>query len=473
MTEETQECNICIEKYTQQTRKKVICPSCNYECCSVCYKQFILNDTTQQAHCMNCNVAFTNDFLNLNFSKTWNNGEYRNHRTQLLFQEQKSHLPDTESYVQDLNAADVLLEQAKQKRSNIKDINDSYTNKVTVYHERIQELTDMIQSAQSEIRKLNRECGKTTRPLFKEAGEWEKQAYDLINGTSHKEKEKRSFLMNCCVDGCKGFINNKYKCGLCDAVVCSKCHQIKDENHECNEDDVKTVEEIKKSCKNCPKCGIPTQKISGCPQMWCVECHAVWNWNTGELDKSGRVHNPHYYHYLRNGDTNSIRREMGDVLCGGDVDGIELRQAFHFDGQGYILALSYEILQNVNHVADHEMRRFQEAGFQELRSLRVAYLKNHIDESQWVSELKKYERRERKKKDYRDVLGLYVASIQDLLRNSVDRRHLYVHEMIQMKDYTNSVLDKLNTQYNIKGFQLEYINVTHNMYATHLNITHI
>ena len=166
-----------------------------------------------------------------------------------------------------------------------------------------------------------------------------------------RKRRKEKFLVHCCMNNCKGFVNNKYVCGLCETEMCSKCHKPKNENHECNEDDVKTVEEIKKSCKNCPKCGIPTHKISGCPQMWCVECHVVWDWNTGEIDRSGRIHNPHYYQFLRNGDANNVRREQGDMLCGGDVDGLELRQAFlqsklSYDLRTNMLNVGYAVIEH-------------------------------------------------------------------------------------------------------------------------------
>ena len=62
------ECNICIEKYTKVTRKQLQCPACSYNVCTNCMKQYIINNTTEEAHCMNCKVRFTNDFLNNHFT---------------------------------------------------------------------------------------------------------------------------------------------------------------------------------------------------------------------------------------------------------------------------------------------------------------------------------------------------------------------------------------------------------------------
>ena len=76
----------------------------------------------------------------------------------------------------------------------------------------------------------------------------------------------------CEQDGCRGFLNRQGKCGVCNTWVCAKCHKVKaahhDPDHECNEDDVKTVALLTKETKPCPGCGINTQRISGCSQMW-------------------------------------------------------------------------------------------------------------------------------------------------------------------------------------------------------------
>ena len=473
------ECGICIEKYTKMTRKKITCPSCSFESCIQCLKQFVINDTTQEAHCMNCKVRFTNEFMNTHFTKKWINSEYRNHRTTLLFTEQKSHLPDTEGYVQDVILSEKIFEEVKEIRYQINMVNQSYDEKREPLRSKIRDLEMQIQDASRQLRILSEENSKSVRPLYNMVMDKENEAYQCLNGNKNKKVEKRHFLMNCCKNDCKGFVNNKYVCGLCETIMCSKCFKEKGEDHVCNEDDVKTVEEIKRSCKNCPKCGIPTQKISGCPQMWCVECHALWNWNTGAIDNSGRIHNPHYYQFLRNGDTNTIRREQGDVLCGGDVTAIELRHAFSIDHNSSVpmtqrksmLYVGFSIIEQLNHISEHEINKFAEAEQCVLRDLRVSYLRNKITEEEWKKELKIYEKKERKKKDYREVLGLYVASVQDLLRNSVELKILQVHAIKEMKDYANNVLEKLNKQYNVKGVKLEYINVKNTEYSRQNNIS--
>lgn len=470
------ECGICIEPFTKVARKKIVCPSCDFGACVVCTKHYIMNETTQDAHCMNCKVAFTNDFLVENFTKTWNNCDYRNHKTKLLFNEQKSHLPDTEVYVQDLIEADGIEEKMASNYEFIKGVNEKYTKLQRVHRDKINELQELIEQEKLALDKLYSAHSKEVKPYEQVNRELRRARDALVNGGEKKEKEKRQFLMHCCMEDCKGFVNNKYKCGLCETQMCGKCHKVNVEGHVCNEDDVKTVEMIKKTCKNCPKCGIPTHKISGCPQMWCVECHAVWNWNSGTLDTSGRVHNPHYYNFLRNGDANAIRRERGDVRCGGDVDGVELRLSLSRSTlqpreRQDMMNVGYLVIQDINHVVGYEMNKFRGADPTVLRNLRVQYLRNKLTDNEWKSELKKYERRERKKKDYREILGLYVASIQDILRNSVELHELQINDIVQMKKYANEVLGKLNKQYGIKGFELRYRKIDETAYSRRMNVT--
>jgi hypothetical protein len=73
---------------------------------------------------------------------------------------------------------------------------------------------------------------------------------------------------------------------------------VKEEGHECKEDDVSTVRLIRKETKPCPKCSTRISKIDGCDQMWCVECKTAFSWKSGNI-VNGAIHNPHYYEFLR------------------------------------------------------------------------------------------------------------------------------------------------------------------------------
>jgi hypothetical protein len=73
---------------------------------------------------------------------------------------------------------------------------------------------------------------------------------------------------------------------------------VKDEGHVCNPDDVSSARLIREETKPCPTCTTRIYKIDGCDQMWCIECKTAFSWKSGEI-VNGKIHNPHYYEYLR------------------------------------------------------------------------------------------------------------------------------------------------------------------------------
>jgi hypothetical protein len=121
----------------------------------------------------------------------------------------------------------------------------------------------------------------------------------------------RVFTMKCPGAECRGFLSTGYKCGICERSTCAHCliqYPIDDpqgEAHTCSEDDKKTVELIKKSCRNCPSCGMSIFRIEGCNQMFCTACNTAFDWATGQQLNTRQIHNPHYTDYLRRVDLGS------------------------------------------------------------------------------------------------------------------------------------------------------------------------
>ena len=119
---------------------------------------------------------------------------------------------------------------------------------------------------------------------------------EMMNEKVHSEK--KSFIMRCQVENCQGFLSTQYKCGLCKTNTCPTCYTVKDEGHVCNPDDVSSARMIREETKPCPTCTTRIYKIDGCDQMWCIECKTAFSWKSGEI-VNGKIHNPHYYEYLR------------------------------------------------------------------------------------------------------------------------------------------------------------------------------
>ena len=127
----------------------------------------------------------------------------------------------------------------------------------------------------------------------------------MIATIDYKKTAARTFTMKCPGAECRGFLSTAYKCGICERSTCAQClvqypiDDPKGETHVCNEDDKKTVEEIKKSCRNCPSCGMSIYRIEGCNQMFCTACNTAFDWASGAILNTRQIHNPHYTDYLR------------------------------------------------------------------------------------------------------------------------------------------------------------------------------
>ena len=113
--------------------------------------------------------------------------------------------------------------------------------------------------------------------------------------------ESKKFVMQCQNSGCRGMLSTQYKCGICTKHTCPKCFlaiEGEKDDHVCKQEDMDTVEELRKNTRPCPNCGLRISKIDGCDQMWCIECKTAFSWSKGTVEK-GVVHNPHYYQWMR------------------------------------------------------------------------------------------------------------------------------------------------------------------------------
>jgi len=123
----------------------------------------------------------------------------------------------------------------------------------------------------------------------------------IANEMGNPSSTARKFVMQCQTAGCRGMLSTQYKCDLCSKYTCPKCFvaiEGEKEAHECKQEDVDTVEELRKNTRPCPNCGMRISKIDGCDQMWCIECKTAFSWSKGTVER-GVVHNPHYYQWMR------------------------------------------------------------------------------------------------------------------------------------------------------------------------------
>ncbi len=279
-----------------------------------------------------------------------------------------------------------------------------------------------------------------------------------------EKKERKHFIKKCFNNDCRGFISNAWKCGLCNDYFCPDCHKKKnsrnDEDHVCDENEKLTVAHLKNDSKPCPNCGMPIQRISGCSQVWTPCCKIAFDWNTGKIDK-GRVHSPELYDYLRrNGGV--IPREVGDDVCGGNVDYIHIRNAF---SPSFWKTLMYEYILECNRYMQHISEVVlptlpNRLGVQDNSDLGVKYLVGDIDKDKWIKTLKIRVKKEEKNNNIYNILNMFVTVMNDLFRNLIETKNSKEFKMQvgKLTEYTNEQIERILKRYKSKDKQF-FVNI--------------
>jgi hypothetical protein len=299
-------CFICCETLNKSKNKKINCINveCNFVMCKECCKTYLLGITGEN-HCMNCKIQWNDDFIIDNLTRTFWNKDLKEYQKKVLFDIEKARLQEN-----------IVEAKCAIEAENIK-----LRNKEII--KLMKQLKIEKDLNNTKLYRLEKHPENFT---LNDNGELVN-----INNNDETNNKKTQFIMKCTFNECNGFLSSKYKCSLCSNYTCSKCfEQIgvyeNFEGHECKPENIESAKLIMKETRNCPNCGVCIFKIDGCDQMWCVQCHTTFSWKTGHIE-TGKVHNPHYFEYLRrNG--KDIPRDPQDIICGGIVDIYEFNQLF-------------------------------------------------------------------------------------------------------------------------------------------------
>ena len=432
------ECPICTDKFNLSTRKPIECQYCKFAVCRDCVKRYITMDT-RDPQCTSCKAVWDREVLETVMTKVFMTTDYRDHRKDILLERAKARMPEYQQKAHNELAArgiDQLCETLKGT---------------------VRELQDKIYELNEEIRRQMRD------------------AVMLRTGRAAVERERaeNKFVRGCPKEGCRGFLNQRYVCGICDTKCCSKCHVIKTEEHECNADDVATAELLKKDTKSCPKCSIPIFKIDGCDQMWCPECKTAFSWRTGQVE-TGRVHNPHYYEWMRQNGT--LPREPGDVpepVCNENVlpssermsawllntatyeDRYHYNRSFKSRSNGSKMMHIHRVLTHIHHVNIRTYER-EIAEYQRMDDIFVKYLLNELSDDDLKKELIQRERDTQKATAMLQVFQMLYAASVDVINQSVRNIKVYVQtdaipvitQLNQIREFANSAFIRYKKIYD-------------------------
>lgn len=455
------ECQICAEKFNKSKRKPIECIVCDGDpkplCCFSCFSRFLLSSTTDPT-CMFCKREVTMDFIYQNSTKTFID-EYNNYRFEMKFGIEKSRLPETQDEANRIKSQ-IRTQRELKRNANLQKI-VYYQRKLLdediYYIKRDRNDKTNVAEKVSEIAQLNVELTR----LWRDQIVLQRTLSDL----RYKKTAKTQFVKACPADNCRGFLSQAHKCGTCDQYFCATCNELKttrnEEEHVCNEDMKATLELIKKDSKPCPTCAIMIFRVSGCPQMWCVQCHTAFNWYTGKIDR-GYVHNPEYFRYLRE-QGQVIPRNPNDIAdgCNGRIPLMsELRR--NLDKEYDKLWVGwYDFL---NHVRWYMLpnQNFNNADYSEYR---IAYLNNEITMEYWKKSLKMKMKKDEVMRERFLILDMYCNVFSDLFTNLLMDKDLptFNKNALQIFAYTNEQMAKLNKKYGSTDSRYHLRNDNHNI----------
>jgi hypothetical protein len=302
------ECSVCLGNFDIIDA----CSKCEVRTCIKCMKHLLLT-SLQHPCCHGCELPITRVDLVLKINKSFVFGPLKQHIEDLLWDAEQPRLITLQQiYTGMLGTMDEVKDLIIQLRTL-----PSYMTKT--------ELMIPLRTAAQDptLQCLTSKIQEITKLLRPSTGE-RKLKDALIRQIRHKlanisskvkiDVEEDRHFKKCSGDNCNGYIIDGI-CGMCTTKMCLKCEKIFEVDHECDENDVASVELIKKETKQCPKCKTNIFKIEGCYQMWCTQCNVAFDWKTGKQLLSRNIHNPHYFEYLRQlHDDDDIVRQLHDDI---------------------------------------------------------------------------------------------------------------------------------------------------------------
>lgn len=429
------ECTVCCESYNKSDRKKIMCHHCAYESCTSCNKRVLL-ESVHEPHCINCRKAWSLDFMTKNFTHAFITKEYRANRENVYFKEEETHFPSLISEAErqkKLDEYDDTLKKLAKERT----LNDAKEDQLVREQRAIErKLTAQIDQVDTLRRKI----------FFKQIS-----------------REKRTVVMKCPIGECKGFLDTKFHCALCDTHVCKECHvkkeSEKDDTHVCNPDNVATVLELARNTKPCPNCHAHIYKTDGCDQMFCVQCHTPFSWRTGRVE-NGVIHNPHYFEALRAGNIRHQRHHPHQGGCGvmreSRVVNKILTQFFSSEqiSDPQIRRKMYDdmfgIYQQLVHHRAVTLRAFTRVVDRE--DERIKFMIGKLEEKKFKQRLYVHRQTSNRRIEEQQIIDTYVNMGEDIFRNLAEDNVIHSFEQLRtLQDITFDAISGIDHKYQHKG----------------------
>jgi len=415
-------CGACFE--TIEDDGGISC-SCGTDCCRDCMQRWILVDEEKEPGCIGCRRVYSQDQILSVMDKAFSR-PYSEWRSRFLFQKELAYMAD------DMEDAG----RERQRREVQLDINKLLARKKQVM--RVKKNRHLCGDINAELARARERIAPLRRAAGRAGG-----------GTA---PSKKVLIQPCITSGCRGFIALPgYRCSMCNKSICERCHQDATNHEKCEPEHIESATMIMRDTKACPRCAVRIFKISGCDQMWCVQCHCTFLWSSGRpVAHDSAVHNPHYFEWLFRNDVHgggggAAVDNNGE--CGGNAFYERLFLALRrLDMDNYQCKQRvYEFIRCIIHVENVILPRYQ-TDHRSNKDIRIAYLLGDMDRERIQSLMYKRERRFLK----RDALFQIMVIGSEAWKNSVFRfitedqdETRLIADVNHTAEYVNETIDSI------------------------------
>lgn len=510
-------CTVCTERFNKTTRRLTECCYCKYTSCVSCVKRYLLG-TSEDPHCMSCRRGWSVEYIDSLLSHAFRAGDLARHRENVLLDRERSMLPATQVYVE----ADIRNrkydERLKSLRAEFHALERRFrrfcTRRIRIRNmdplAATPDLDDV--DADTEVTPTGPHPPPVTTTFIKpcptdgcrgflstayRCGICETRlcsaCHEVIvppNAPAAAENDSDSDAET---ETAETETAETAETAETEAAGASETGETETDEaavvppprptfrelraaHVCNADVVASVRAIASDSKACPKCGAMIFRVSGCAQMYCTVpgCGTAFDFVTG-LVSSGRIHNPHYYEFLRRTGNGEVPREPGDAPGGCENDDADAVPPVHALNV-LLTSPTGVVVLNLHRFVTH-IQRVELYGFPENvqaadalnRDLRVKFMLNKITEAKFKRTVRTREKRRHFNADVRQVLTMVVAVVGNALRGlstrrqvpgvtgvpgeSYDQAHIeritkLRHEMEELRRYANESLATIRKRYN-------------------------
>jgi len=152
--------------------------------------------------------------------------------------------------------------------------------------------------------------------------------------------------------------------------------------------------------------------------MWCTNCKTAWDWKSGEIQT--KVHNPHFFEYLRNTDNENLERNPLETRCGREIDNefatslvwVMRRVGFKTEKVMHYL----RVCERLVHTREVDLMKYATTGeTPDNLDLRVKFLRNKISDEEFKRRVQMAYKKNNKNKEIRDILSMFIQVATEIL----------------------------------------------------------